>query len=728
MSRFLAKLLCPILLSSLVVGCTRQCFLVKEELDSAALPPNIQHLETEHVTSKPVVANVPTPATVKNAERPARYITLPESIAYALENGTVGSQGAQNGTGVPSTNFVGYTGGSLASQSDSIRVLAYNPAEAFANMESSDSRFDAQWVSSLRNTSTDELAGTANPSPSNGPNGTSAQYTNTIFKPLAGGGVISTTLGAGYQNFIGTTSGQLNPLWTTYLRFGFEQPLWQNYGVEINQLLDRISPISGYSMPSDSAAAYSNRRGNSADGILIARLRFDSQRAEFERNINNLVINTEVAYWNLYEAYGELYSYEELMRLAHKVWMIYYENFTTGAQKGSVKNYAPILAKYEELRGNRLAALGKVLDAERNLRGVMGLPVEDGDRLVPITPPTMASFQPDWKAALQDAMALKPELVLARENVRLAQLNLETQKNYLKPDLRFSFTYQPTGFGTGLFPTGTGQMLNGNGNPISNGAFQSLAGNHFNDWTAGLVLSMPIGYRAEHAAVRQARLNLGQAYELLRDQEMRAQRHLVEQYQKVAEWHERIGAAKAERKTYGDALQAFIEEIRVGRDVPSSDFLVVSGQLSQAMLKQFGTISEYNNTLARWEWAKGTLLPFNNIHIAERPLPGCIEERATQHQREATKALVLRQHPDVSPLTHPGRLANDPEGKGEPQTLAEPAASKQNNQPSLSPPDAWNAQTRGEPVSATPQPSTFGILQPPTQLPSQSFDLLPPPR
>ena len=68
--------------------------------------------------------------------------------------------------------------------------------------------------------------------------------------------------------------------------------------------------------------------------------------------------------------------------------------------------------------------LVSVLQAERNLRGILGLPIEDGCRLVPITPPTMAPFRPDWCTSLQDALTLRPELVLARDNLRQAQLNL----------------------------------------------------------------------------------------------------------------------------------------------------------------------------------------------------------------------------------------------------------------------------------------------------------------
>ena len=33
-----------------------------------------------------------------------------------------------------------------------------------------------------------------------------------------------------------------------------------------------------------------------------------------------LLLNTEVAYWNLYNKYGQLYSAESNLRVIHKVW------------------------------------------------------------------------------------------------------------------------------------------------------------------------------------------------------------------------------------------------------------------------------------------------------------------------------------------------------------------------------------------------------------------------
>src|SRR5262249_61506258 len=77
-------------------------------------------------------------------------------------------------------------------------------------------------------------------------------------------------------------------------------------------------------------------------------------------------------------------------------------------------------------------------------------------------------------------------------------------------------------------------------------------------------------------------------------------------------------------------------------------------------VKEYEAVAEYNNTLARFEWCKGTILPHDNVAIAEGALPVCAQVRAVEHERERTHSLVLHERPDA--IHHPGRLACNTEG------------------------------------------------------------------
>jgi outer membrane protein TolC len=684
-----ALALCVAVLS----GCERQTFLQEQDWNSVTNQLTVQIEKDPLWGTQPVAKAVEAPPVVDDPNRPPRFLSLSEAIATALENGTpssnfIGPDG--DGIGQVDNTLFAFNRGQASIQTDRIRVLAYNPAIAYNNIEASESRFDAKWITTMNWTVTDQLTNGLN----NFNNGETAAFNSSIVKALASGGVANITFNTNYTNLVNPpTIGAfkvINPLYNVPVNFGIEQPLLRDFGVGINQLLNQVAPIQGVTMPLQAANYYNNSRlplsqgpnftGLPVQGILLARLSFDQARAEFERQIHNLLLNTEGAYWKLYQAYGNLYTYEEVLRLAHKAWWIAKPNFDAERKEWPRQAYYPILAQYEEFRGERLKALAGVLEAERNLRGIMGIAVEDGTRLVPVTPPTLSLYRSNWQAAQGDALNLRPELVLARQNVKNAQFNLEIQKNFMRPDLRLVGQYTPVGFGTSL--DGRGTLTDGLGQPRTSNAFASLAGGSFNNWTVGFTFNVPLGYRLESAALRSARLGLAQAYYFLEDQEEKAQRTLAKHYQKMNEWYRRIEVARAERNAYSEAVKSFLDQFRETPGEQGFRALVTSlvqyeRSMALAQLKEYEAITEYNNTLARFEWAKGSIMQHDNVQIAEGPLPQCVQVRAVENERQRTRALIVNERPHLSatPTTLPGMLALDPTvplDANRPQTAAPP--------------------------------------------------------
>src|SRR5262249_55051007 len=149
-----------------------------------------------------------------------------------------------------------------------------------------------------------------------------------------------------------------------------------------------------------------------------------------------------------------LFAAEQALRQSHAAWLVAKAKFDVG--RIAIQDYAQVLGQYETFRAQRLQALGNagngggipgVLESERQLRGMLGLPVEDGTRLVPVDAPTLAPHQPDWEAALNEALTKKPELVLARQELKAKQLQLINEKNLLLPDLRFLANYDINALG-----------------------------------------------------------------------------------------------------------------------------------------------------------------------------------------------------------------------------------------------------------------------------------------
>lgn len=660
--------LAVLLLIGALSGC-QPTFMTKEMYQEAHAPLSRDLENNSCPITEPLSSMTPAPATVNRPDRPPRYLTLQEAIAISLENGHASGR-AGGGLGFVDNNLASFAGGSLNAQTERIRVLALNPAIASAAMEASIARYDPVWISSISWTGTDSISGVPNlPGYLGTVPGQTATFQSSVVKAFPTGGVAQLSFLTDYRLLNNQANnpfafGPLNPQYSARISVGFEQPLWRDWGVDINNLLSRFPNILGQGLVGNAAFTGYNQHQNAVsafvdrqtEGILISRLRFDQHRAEFERSVHLLMVNAEVAYWNLYNKYGQLYAFEENLRIMHRAWQDNYSRFKAGTL--APENYQQVLGQYREFQGERMKALNEVLKAEQQLRGILGLPVEDGSRIVPISAPTLAELKPEWETSLHDALNLRPELVLARHNLRYHQHLLTIQKNNMKPDLRAFGRYEP--FGDGSTLTGNGTFTDASGTLQPTNAFRSLSHSHLADFTLGLNLNIPLGYRFEMAAVRAARLELTQSYYLLKDQEDKTARYLADQVREVEHWYERIKIHRGERMGYRDSLLTRYNLSVAGKiTIGDPAFLEAQRRYAAALVKEYEAISEYNNSLARLEWAKGTILRYNNVHIAEGALPQCVQGRAVEIEKERTRSKVLRERPDS--LHQPGRLCHETE-------------------------------------------------------------------
>jgi outer membrane protein TolC len=674
-----------------IVGCKQTCFLTECDYnhykDIVGEMPRLECDPGAAIT--PTRAAMPTPSTVDDPDRKLRFLTLHEAIALALENGTVGITGVfrENSFGQANENPLSFTGRTVVG-SDSIRALALDSAIIASDIEASLSKFDAIWNTSMTWTTTDQ--------PTQGlnrfNNGQTAAFSTELLKPLPTGGVAGITLSTQYQDLTNppstTSFNVLNPSYTPRLQFQFEQPLLQGYGVEINQL--RATHPGSVLTPFPT--------GGRVEGILITRLRFDQQRAQFEQSLNFMLVNVEVAYWNLYYAYWNLYSQEAALKFAYEAWKVNKLKIEAGSV--ATQDLAQARQQYESFRAQRLQALGNgqlganngVLENERQLRSLLGLPGEDGTRLIPIDTPTLTPYRPDWNTAVNEALTLRPDLILARQDLKFRQLDLINVRNTLLPDLRFISTYDLNGIGT---------HLDGH----DNNALRSLAADRFNDWTLGLRLTMPLGYRDAHAQLRQARLNLARSYLVLQNEEAKAQRELERQYRNLIELHHLIEIQRSQRIAAGEQLNARAQRYVAGKE--TLDIFLESQRVFATSLQQeYQAIRDYNNSLAGFEFVKGTLLQRDNVVIAEGPLPHCAQVRAVEHERERAVGLVKRERANPVgqfPCDNKGSCSLAPElpAKDAAPLMALPVESMLQDKPPLPDiaPKTGTAKTADKPAS-----------------------------
>jgi outer membrane protein TolC len=613
-------------------GCKQRIFMTEQDYQHTVTSTLEGQELNPDLSTTPMINPSGTPMTLRNLDRKVRFISLAECIAIGLEQGRVG-QPSLLFPGTAQDNLVQFTGRGVAG-SDSIRVLALDPARAGAEIEGALSKFDAVIRTSMQWSNTDQPIGTAQQNFLAGGGGidviqsNAANFSTALLKPLPTGGVAGITFNLPYE--FTNLPARVNPSYRPQLQFSFEQPLLQGYGVEINQL--RTAHPGSIINPGVLNTA------PTAEGILISRIRFDQQRAEFERLVNQMLLNIETAYWNLYGAYWALYSREQGLQFAYTAFRLSKAKLEAG--KISAADFYQSKGQYELFKAQRFQAIERVFEFERQLRGLLGMPVDDGTRLMPSDSPTLAPYTPDWSTALQEALTKRPELYMARQDIKAAQMNLILAKNQLLPDVRFTANYDFQGLGSQL-DGGSGATTTGGAQNIN--AFRDLADGRFSSWSAGIQAVVPLGFRFGNVQVRQAQLALTRAMEVLKDQELKAEHFLYNYYHRLDTAYERIRANRATREAYGEQLRVRQLEYDAGRG--TLDLLLESQRFwAEALASEYQAIVDYNNALVGFEFAKGTIMQHDNIFIAEGELPACASVRAVEHEKARTTSLVLREH------------------------------------------------------------------------------------
>ncbi len=579
--------------------------------------------------------------TVASPENPPRPISLIECLAMALENGRTGelfdAAGSERRSSVTGSGRTS----SPSDASDSIRTFAYDPALLATEIEQSLSRFDTIWDSGFGWNRTNQ------PSPILGATPTddfllkneydSVGLQSSLLKPLPTGGVAGVTFSTDYLNQAGLPSSQfINPGYRPVAGVVFEQPLLRGAGVPVNEVLD--SHPGGYRNPFPTSTR--------SPGILLARIGHVKSQLEFERRVHDLVFKVEEAYWNLYRAYWELYSRENGLKQTHQAWLIA-KNKQAGGGLGDA-DLAMIEEQYHSFRTQRLEALGwgsggraGVLEAERYLRYVVGLPAEDGTRLVPADEPALIHFVDDWNTAWEDANEHRPELKQVREDIKAAQLSLTKANELLKPDLRFYSKYDYNGLNTGL---GT--------------AFEDLFRNGRPEWEVGLHLQVPIGFREGNAEVARARLAIGQQMAHLRDEEAKLVFSLQRSYRDVVQFREELETRRSQQEAALKQLQARLQKWNAG-GIESID-LILRAQRGwvDAVRDEQTAVCNYRIALADFERQKGTILRSRQIIIADGHLPVCARPQASSQIRSWFRPIEfgLEPPPKCAPDSPAGEL------------------------------------------------------------------------
>ncbi|MEX0818884.1 MAG: TolC family protein, partial [Pirellulaceae bacterium] len=418
-----------------------------------------------------------------------------------------------------------------------------------------------------------------------------------------------------------TTDGSF---WTTSFEARATQPLLRGRGTMINRI-----------------------------PVILARINTDVSLATFESSVRNLVLDIENTYWDLHSAYRNLETAKIGRDSAQATWNNVYEKLKGGIENAQAE--AQSREQYFFFRAQLETALRDLYNVENRLRYLMGIAATDGRLIRPSDEPTAARINHDWRMIHMEALLRSAELRQQKWVIERRQLELVASKNQLLPQFDLGAAYRWVGVGD--------ELINADRNGLNfptdgSTAFDELTEGDFQEFSFLFNFQMPVGYRRELAGVRNAQLNLIREKSRLEDMELNtshllttAIRNLDFNYQTAQTHFNRWKASQAEV----DSVDALYRGGKTTLDL----VLDAQRRRSQAQIDYYRALSEYNKSIAEVHFRKGSLLEYNNIHLAEGPWADKAYWDALGHARERDASYYLNYG-----YTRPGVVSQGPVAQG----------------------------------------------------------------
>lgn len=419
-----------------------------------------------------------------------------------------------------------------------------------------------------------------------------------------------------------TSAPESREAWTLSLRDAIRIGLDNSEAIRVIRIRAQSIPVSdeGPTTPDNVTIRFAVPADPNGD-LVIAPVNRDASAWNFQAAVMAHVRSIEQQYWALWEQQVTLGAREAAVKLAEEALRRERDEMEVG--HGVAADIAEAEEQLEKFKLGLVSAVSDRITTERQLRNLLGLPPADKHRIVAASAPVEAQISPDWEASLRAMNASQPELVQQQILVRLAELRLLLARNQLLPLLGLNALYQFKSLGGLVDRSGTDLAA-----ILQRGAARQYpagldpAPEEDADFTrrqAGLVMPMPIALgRAPLANTRQAQYQLLRERDLLRQTIHQTTHTLARSFLEVDSNHKQFRAARRLREAAEQRLgaqRAFYEEGRITID----RLLGAAGQHANAVAQEAQYLAGYNTSIAALEEAKGTLLAFDEIAIAEPP-------------------------------------------------------------------------------------------------------------
>ena len=425
-----------------------------------------------------------------------------------------------------------------------------------------------------------------------------------------------TTFGLAHNIFYEWNNASASRLWpsdwNTNVEAMFRHPWLRGGGIEFNRIAGP-GAVPGVN-----------------NGVMIARLRMDTSLADFEMSVRELVKNVETAYWNLYFAYRLLDAAVAGRDSTLKTWRDVDKRRAVGARGGSVADEALASQQFFAFRGAVEDAQSNLFKTENALRYVMGLAATDGRLLRPSDDPTSAPCLPNWHDIQGEMLTRSVELRKQKWVIKQRQLELTAAGNYVRPRLDSVALYRWLGMGQDLIDSS-------NATP---NAYGDMTGGDFQEWQLGMELEIPIGYRRELAGVRYAQLNLARERAVYQDMELELSHQLTDARRDLAKYH-KLSETYYSRRAAAEREVWAMEKASDGGTTSLDLLLNAQKRRAEAERDYYRALVDYNLSIMRLHYRKGSLLEYDGVYLSEGPWPRKAYFDACRRGRARDAAIFL---------------------------------------------------------------------------------------
>jgi outer membrane protein len=402
-----------------------------------------------------------------------------------------------------------------------------------------------------------------------------------VQQQLENGGTVS----FGYTSTIDHINGVVtpgsvnpNPFWLNELGLQFNQPLLQGFGSDVNRAR-----------------------------IVISRNQQKISLLDFRKQLEMTLDNIEKDYWQICEGEREVQIDEALLNETVHTADILLNRI---GQDVTRVQLSQANASVETRRATLIRARAHVRDLSDDLKRQMNdpeLPISGGTLILPADAPIEQPLFFDKDDQIRSGLENRYELGQQQFRIASAGQQLLVAKNLLAPQLN---VVGSVGF-------------DGLGDDFGQAFAREIEFDHL-DLSLGVQFSIPIGNRAARAAYERARLQQQQAIDSYRVTIEQVTLDVSQALREVnTSWDELVGYRKA---TFAqtDVLQA-LNQREEGGEALTPTFvqlkLDTQERLADARRSENTAVGNYNIAIYKLEEAKGTLLRYNNVVMAEDKLP-----------------------------------------------------------------------------------------------------------